>query len=145
MELTGRESQGIGRGNPLCDRSTYKGHTELVPTSVNQWGYELTTPLWYRQTESHLASALTFKLWIIYSRPTLTLNLFLSLLHHNYLFFSLCVFPALFSAAVINSNTPSLNCQSKLHRDLRRTIVCLYAQSINLNYKLSHYMPTIKQ
>lgn len=65
--------------------------------------------------------------------------------HQNYLFFFLMCFPSSFSATVINSNTPSLKCQSKLHRDLRRTIVCLYAQSINLNYQLSHYMPTIKQ
>ena len=49
------------------------------------------------------------------------------------------------SYTAINSNTPSLKCQSKLHRDLRRTIACLYAQSINLNCQLSHYMPTIKQ
>lgn len=60
-------------------------------------------------------------------------------------FSSLMCFPSSFSATVINPNAPSLKCQSKLHRDLRRTIVCLYAQSINLNYQLSHYMPTIKQ
>lgn len=60
------------------------------------------------------------------------------------IFFLMC-FPSSFSATVINSNTPSLKRQSKLHWDLRRTIVCLYAQSINLNYQLSHYMLTIKQ
>lgn len=60
-------------------------------------------------------------------------------------FFSLMCFPNSFSVTVINSNTPSLKCQSKLHQDLRRTIVHLYALSINLNYQLSHYMPTIKQ
>lgn len=81
------------------------------------------------------------------SRLTLKLSVFLSLLQapHNYTSLPSCVFPSSFSATVINSNTPSLKCQSKLHRDLRRTIVCLYAQSINLNYQLSHYMPTIKQ
>lgn len=58
-----------------------------------------------------------------------------SYLHHiTTIFFFLMCFPSSFSAIVINSNTPSLKCQSKLHRDLRRTIVCLYAQSINLNY-----------
>lgn len=61
-----------------------------------------------------------------------------------FFFLFLICFPSSFSAAVINSNTPSLKCQSKLHQALR-TIVCLYAQSINLNYQVSHYMPTIKQ
>ena len=79
------------------------------------------------------------------SRLTLKLSVLLSYSTSQLHFSSLMCFPSAFSATVINSNTPSLKCQSKLHRDLRRTIVCLYAQSINLNYQLSHYMPTIKQ
>lgn len=38
VEQTGRESQEAGRGDPLGDCFTYKGHTdELVPPSANHW------------------------------------------------------------------------------------------------------------
>lgn len=123
-----------------------------VPPSVSGWDYRLTTPpLVHGAVQTGPQVAMSSWHLFLYS---LSPGAFILGSHTECIpltatsqmsFFSLMCFPNSFSVTVINSNTPSLKCQSKLHQDLRRTIVHLYALSINLNYQLSHYMPTIKQ
>lgn len=122
-----------------------------VPPAVRRRGYQLTTlPEGAVQTRP-LVSVSTWHLVLDSLSPG---AIILGSSHiecplRSHPITTVCFFPNVFSqlflTTVINSHTPSLKRQSKLHRDLRRTIVCLYAQSINLNSQLSHYMPTIKQ
>lgn len=140
VELPGLGSWQTGRGGPtrclfLLQGPEWAGAEEWDPPPVSSWGYQRSTPPEAAlvstdpQMSVSVSAGIDSILYIqghvlsahshfecIPSTPTSQLSTL----------FLMC-FPSSCSAMVINSNTPSLKCQSKLHRDLRRTIVCIYA------------------
>lgn len=123
-----RESQGTGR-EATMRQGTGRAGGQAPPTSMCRWVSQLTTPrLVDRASDVWVLASVpsSSKPRIIYSRLSHVECVPLTPTSQLSIFFLVC-FPSSFSATVINSNTPSLKCQSKLHRDLRRTIVCLYA------------------